>query len=275
VWSVQYVDHPEMKLGGSVFTFTPKIAGHITVCWGGGTTRIYTISACYDPPARYPDTTNPVATAPVQHLGTTWVTSTRVPLAMTWSGSDRGWGIKSYQLQRSLNGGAWSTVALPSAAATVVGFAATPGSTLRFRVRPTDKAGHVGAWVYGPTFRVVLGSDTNTAVRYGGTWTRVASATALGGVLHRTSTRNASATYTVAARDFTWIAARGPKNGKAAIYVNGVLTKTIDLYAATTTPRTIAYRIHWTTAATRTIRIVNLGTTGRPTVELDGLAFLR
>ncbi len=275
VWSVQYIDHPEFKSGGSVFTFTPKIAGHITVCWNGGPTRTYTISACYDPPARYRDTTAPVTSAPIQQLGTTSVSSTNVRLAITWSGSDRGWGIKSYQLQRSLNGGVWTSVALPALTSKVVGIDSKPGSTLRFRVRAIDKAGLVGAWTYGPPFKVVLGSDANAAVKYSGAWTTGASSTALGGSSHRTSSRGASASYTFSGRDFSWISAKGPNEGKAAIYVNGVLKATIDLYSATPLPRRVAYRLHWSTVATRTIRIVNLGTSGRPLIDIDGLALLR
>jgi hypothetical protein len=274
-WSVEYIDHPEFKLGGSVFTFTPKIPGHITVCWNGRPPRLHTIAACYDPPARYPDTTKPVTTAPVQQLGTTSVTSTGVRLALNWSGSDRGWGIKSYVLQRSTNGGAWTSVSLASATATSVGYTATPGSTLRFRVRAADKAGNVGAWAYGPTFRVVLGSDSNAAVRYSGAWNIVAGAASLSGASHRTSVRGASASYTFSGRDFSWISAKGPTFGKAAIYVNGLLKATVDLYSATAAPRRITYRIHWSTVGTRTIKIVNLATSGRPIIDLDGLTLLR
>jgi hypothetical protein len=261
--------------GGSTFTFTPREPGDLLVQWQRTTPSGLLINAYYDPPARYADTTNPVTTAPVQQLGTTYVTTTSVPLALKWTGSDKGWGIKSYQLQRSLNGGTWTSVSLASATSTSVGYAATPGSTLRFRVRATDKSGRIGAWTYGPTFRVVLGSDANAAVHYSGSWTTAAGSSSLGGVSHRTSARGASASYTFSGRDFTWISAKGPTEGKAAIYVNGVLKATIDLYAATPSARRIVYRMHWSTATTRTIKIVNLATSGRPTIDLDGLALLR
>ena len=261
--------------GGSTFTFTPTGPGDLFVGWDRQAASGLLLAGYYDPPVRYRDTTAPVATAPIQQLGSTSVSSTNVRLAIKWSGSDRGWGIKSYQLQRSLNGGAWAAVALPSPAATVVGIDAKPGSTLRFRVKAIDKAGHVGAWAYGPTFKVALGSDANTAVKYAGAWTTAASSTALGGSSHRTSSRGASASYTFSGRDFSWISAKGPNEGKAAIYVNGVLKATIDLYSATALPRRVAYRLHWSTVASRTIRIVNLGTSGRPLIDLDGLALLR
>lgn len=261
--------------GGSTFTFTPSGPGDLFVGWDREAASGLLLAGYYDPPVRYRDTTAPVTSAPIQRLGTTSVSSTNVRLAMNWSGSDKGWGIKSYQLQRSLNGGAWATIALPSSTSTVVGIDAKPGSRLRFRVRATDKAGLVGAWAYGPTFQVVLGSDANAAVKYAGAWTTAASSTALGGSSHRTSSRGASAGYTFSGRDFSWISAKGPNAGKAAIYVNGVLKATIDLYSATPQPRRVAFRLHWSTVASRTIRIVNLGTSGRPLIDIDGLAVLR
>lgn len=125
------------------------------------------------------------------------------------------------------------------------------------------------------TFKVVLGSDANTAAKHSGTWKATASSTALGGSSHRTSSRGASASYTFSGRDFSWISTKGPNAGKAAIYVNGVLKATIDLYAPTLLPRRVAYRFHWSTVVSRTIRIVNLGTSGRPLIDIDGLALLR
>ncbi|HUQ77766.1 MAG TPA: fibronectin type III domain-containing protein [Patescibacteria group bacterium] len=261
--------------GGSTFTFTPSGPGDLFVGWDRQAASGLLLSGYYDPPVRDRDTAAPVTSAPIQQLGTASVASTNVRLAIKWSGSDKGWGIRSYQLQRSLNGGAWAGVALPSPTSTVVGLDSKPGSTLRFRVRAIDKAGLVGAWTYGPTFRVVLGSDANTAVKYSGTWTTAASAAALGGSSHRTSSRGAAASYTFSGRDFSWVSAKGPNEGKAAIYVNGVFRATIDLYSATSMPRRIAYRMHWSTVASRTIRIVNLGTSGRPLIDIDGLAILR
>jgi len=62
---------------------------------------------------------------------------------------------------------------------------------------------------------------------------------------------------------------------KAKVYVDGVLRATIDLLAGVKTPRTIVYRVHWSTSGSHRIRIVVEGTVGRPTVTFDGFVILR
>jgi hypothetical protein len=153
LWSVNYVDHPERKYGGSSFTFTPKIAGHITVCWHSDVAFPRMMNACYDPPARYPDRSAPNTTAPT--LRYTRATATRsLGVEVRWSGTDKGWGIGSYKLQRSVDGGTWKTVTLADTTVTKVGQKLAFGHTYRYRVRATDKAGNVGAWDYGTTINV-------------------------------------------------------------------------------------------------------------------------
>jgi len=71
---------------------------------------------------------------------------------VTWSGSDKGWGIGSYRLERSVNGGAWSRVTLSTPTAKSVVQSLAVGRTYRYRVRATDKAGNVSAWDYSAVY---------------------------------------------------------------------------------------------------------------------------
>ena len=73
------------------------------------------------------------------------------PVSLTWTGSDKGWGIARYQLQRSVDGGAWHGV-VSTKARTCTQLVAT-GHTYRYRVRAVDKYGNVGAWATAATFR--------------------------------------------------------------------------------------------------------------------------
>jgi hypothetical protein len=269
VWSAGYIDWAEFKTGGSTFTFTPKRAEHITVCWGTAPGKKYQLAACYDPPARYRDTSPPNTTPPVQRIvgGTVGPT---VPVSLTWSGTDKGWGIASYKLQQSINGGAWKTISLPKAKTTTITRQLGIGTSYRFRVRATDKAGNVGAWDYGPAFTPRAVSESSGTITYTKAWTIDPDPTALGAKLAESGVANATARYTFRGRDVAWLAERGPGHGTAKVYVDGKLIKVVDLEAGVDQPRRIVFSRHWSTVGTHTIRIVVTGTAGRPIVSLDG-----
>lgn len=268
-------DHPNQwhQSGGSTFTITPFETGNIVVGWdlADGDWRL---GALYDPPVRRRDTTDPNTTTPVQRFRS-GSTGTTVPVQLTWTGSDRGWGIASYRLQRSVNGGSWTTVALPSARATTMALTLTNGKTYRFRVRATDKAGNVGSWDYGPTFKPTRRGDASSTIRYSASWRSVADPTAIGNAIHETGRAGAAARLTFTGRDIAWIAERGPGHGKAKVYIDGTYIATVDLEAGTAQPARLVFRRHWSTVGTHTIRIVGNGTTGRPIISVDGFAILR
>ncbi len=71
------------------------------------------------------------------------------------------------------------------------------------------------------------------------------------------------------------IARRGPTSGKARIYVDGQLAATIDLYRSTLRTRAVVFSKSWTTVAPHTVRVVVVGTSGRPRVDIDGFAIAR
>lgn len=96
-----------------------------------------------------PDTFAPVASAPV--LTSIATTATTVTVMIRWSGTDVGLGIKSYQLQVSHNGGAYTTVTT-AAGATSVQQVVTNGTTYTYRVRATDLANNVGAYAISDPF---------------------------------------------------------------------------------------------------------------------------
>ena len=70
-----------------------------------------------------------------------------------------------------------------------------------------------------------------------------------------------------------WVASRGPKRGKAKVYLDGVLTK-VDLYAASSSTGRMVFTATGLVAGPHTLRIVVNGTPGRPRVDVDGFVVL-
>ena len=68
---------------------------------------------------------------------------------------------------------------------------------------------------------------------------------------------------------------RASTSGQAYVYVDGVKVSTVDLKSSTTMYRNAIWTRNWSSAAKHTVKIVVVGTSGRPTVTTDGLVYLR
>jgi hypothetical protein len=259
--------------GGTTFTFSPDTLGNWIVWWNGGS-GLFEFAAGYDPAARRRDTTRPTTTAPVARIGGGLPGDT-LPVTVSWTGGDAGWGIDHYRLWKSVDGGAWTSVKLARPKSTSAVAWTQPGHSVRFKVRAWDKAGNAGVEDIGPILRPALVSDASPTLAYAGTWTAVADVTALGGGLHESPTASSTARLTFAGRDVAWVAEKGPGHGKAVVRIDGRIVATVDLNASTDGARRIVFARHWATRGTHTIVITVQGTAGRPLVSVDGFAVLR
>ena len=188
---------------------------------------------------------------------------------ISWSGWDTGSGIARYELQVSVNGGAFTTVALATATATSIDRPHTDGRSYRYRVRAADLQGRVSAWVNGPTWKPGRLQDSSSGIRYKGSWVTKANPSVSGGTHRYSTASNARASITQRVRDVAWVATTTPKGGSAQVRIDGVLVATIDLRSATTAYRQIVFSHHFSTLGTHTIEIRPVG---GGTINLD--AFL-
>lgn len=196
-----------------------------------------------------------------------------VPMKVSWSGSDpngqSGSGITKYELQRSVNGGAWSGDLLqqepvPPAAggpATSTTFSFTLGTTYKFRVRAQDLAGNWSTWTEGPSFVTSGYNQGHSSVTYpAGTWTRVESSGAYGGDLKYATASGARARFSFTGREVAWVAPKGPTRGRAEMWVDGTKVATLDLYSSTGQQRQVVFRRAWATSGSHALVVVLTGT---------------
>jgi hypothetical protein len=162
------------------------------------------------------------------------------------------------------------SLATPSASVT----AATSG-TVRYRVRAIDKAGNVGAWSYGLTLAPRLTQQTSAAVRWRGPWYGTSSTSYTGGSAKYSNVAGASVAYTFTGRSIALVTTVARTRGKVKVYVNGIYQATVDLYRSSTQYRVLAWQKTWSTSASRTIKLVVVGTSGRHRVDLDGFVVVR
>ena len=185
------------------------------------------------------------------------VGTSTVPVRISWKGSDPDGRIRSYQLQRSTDGGRhWSTVALPSATARSTTLNLPTDSGHRFRVRATDDLGGRSTWA--TSTRLGLDIDQQGAAKLRRTWSKDTGADLARGSSHGTRIGGASATYTFSGRSVRWIGTTDADHGKARVYLDGRLVATVDAYSAT---RQTCQVLFATTVkpGRHTLRIVVLG----------------
>lgn len=112
-------------------------------------------------------------------------------------------------------------------------------------------------------------SERSKAVTYTGTW-RTASHTRYAGDKVRYATKaGATATFSFTGRSVVWWGPIGPTRGKARVYVDGELVKTVNLNRRTFTARKAIFKKTWSTPGEHTITIEVVGTRGNPMVAID------
>lgn len=222
------------------------------------------------------DRQDPAVTAPRTSLrsGAT-LDGDDLPVTVSWTGDDAGpAGIASYDVRRSVDGGAFKSVesAWPVDS---VNRTLDPGRTYRFEVRATDKAGNVGPWKAGPTIRPKLLQQSDDAIVFKGETHPASAASSSGGSVRYLAEGGALAKLTTSARSLSFVTTMGPNRGEARIYVDGELVTTVDLGAPGETYRYVAFTKTWSSVGTHTIRVVAVGTPSRPRVDVDAFGVIR
>ncbi|MFI9150989.1 peptidoglycan recognition protein [Streptomyces sp. NPDC053367] len=209
------------------------------------------------------DATAPTLTTPKLALRTGTVNTTAVPVTLSWKATDD----KALRFTRLLT----PTAATFSAAATASNRTAASGTAGTWSMRAYDYAGNYrnASAAYTP---VIL--QETSAVRTG-TWTTRSSTSYLGGKSYSSGSRGATLTWTFTGRSASWVVSRASTSGQVYVYVDGVKASTVDLKSATTLYRQAIWTKTWSTSAKHTVKIVVVGTSGRPTITTDGLVYIK
>ena len=191
-----------------------------------------------------------------------------MPVSIGWTWYEGGSGIARYNLSQSVDGSAYSSISTTLTTPTVTRNL-LPGHQYSFASRAYDRAGNFSPWGFN-VIKLTGLQQTSSRIAYHGTWTTSTSTTWWGGTAKGSSSAGATASLTFTDRQFAWIGIKASNRGKAQVYVNGILTATVDLYSATLQKPQVLWRGVWSTNVTRTVTIKVLGTVGRPRIDVDG-----
>jgi len=222
------------------------------------------------------DTTAPVAKTPRVTLPVDRGIGTGVPVTVAWdAATDDGSGVASYELQRSVDGHAWTTMPKASPSARTAALTLTRNRTYQFQVRAVDVAGNVGAWKPAGAFRLAVAQEATRALSFvRGTWSRTTSVSYDGGAARSTRTVGGIARFTFTGNSFAWVAAKSPVRGVAHVYVDGTFAGNVDTYRPTPAARLMVFTRTWSASTRHTIEIRAVGTSGHPRVDLDAFVVL-
>ena len=101
------------------------------------------------------DTTPPDASPPIVRFIVGDQLGATVPAHVSWGAArDVGLGVAGYELQGNSDGAGWATIPSGSLLNRYARPALARSGTYRFAVRASDKAGNVGGFATGSSFRV-------------------------------------------------------------------------------------------------------------------------
>ncbi|WP_436527415.1 peptidoglycan recognition protein family protein [Actinoplanes sp. HUAS TT8] len=209
------------------------------------------------------DSEEPVFASPPQAYLTEGTVGTTAPIRLDWSATDPS-GIRSAQV-----GGAGAAL-LGGTVSSLTG-SAPVGTESTWTVAVTDHAGNRRTASVSRTPEVLPESEATRT----GSWRAVADGNHLGGAAVAAATAGSALTWTVTGRSVGLIAARSSTSGRVKVSVDGESMGYVDLRASSPQYRRLVFSKSWPDSATRTVRVEPEGTSGRPTVIVDGLASLR
>lgn len=202
-------------------------------------------------------------TKPSLALSAGTVNTTAVPLTLKWKAAD-GIALKEVRLTAPV---AKTYPATTTSAAQT----AKSGVATTWKMTAYDRAGNTAAAsVIGTPVILQETSTTRT-----GTWTAKSSSSYLGGKSYSSSAKNAGMTWTFTGRSAALVVSRASTSGQVYVYVDGKKTATVDLKSTTTKYRDAIWTTTWPSAAKHTVKLVVVGTSGRPAVTTDGLVYLK
>lgn len=196
------------------------------------------------------------------------------PVRVSWAAStDVSTNVVGYDVAQSINSGPFLDVGRVSSTSIVRPLLINVH--YQFEIRAVDAAGNVGAWRVSSSLTPGLTQSTSsTAVT--GTWGSSASSSFSGGSTRYSSKAGSTATFTAsAARSIAIVATRATSRGSFKVYVDGVYKATVSTYGSPTAYRRVFYAYTWATPGTHKIKIVIVGTSGHPRVDLDAFVVLR
>ena len=219
------------------------------------------------------DTTPPTITKiPAPAFVTGHMGATTAPISIRWAGTDATSGINHYNLMESVDGGAFSLVASPTAAHVTENL--KPGHSYRFEVRATDNAGNASGFAVGPKFTLTAYQETSSAIAYSSGWTLQALPGAYGGKVKYAIIAGKTAKFSFNGAQVAWVSTIGTNRGSATVSIDGGAATIISTHGTSLKTAMVVFT-KTVTAGAHSLLLKVLGTSGHPRVDVDAFLVIK
>ena len=262
------------------FRFTCAVAAGVGMCWGaneGGQLGDRTVVGHHVPaPLSWvPDAEAPVASEPSVAIRTNqYLSRDRFQVRITVPAEDDpgGTGLALIEFRVSRDGGAtWGQIHRQDQSWSKW---VKPTGTVIFSVRAIDRVGNVGEWVQTPVLTPQLVQETSPSVAYTGSWTTLTRSRFSGDTGASTTSAGDEATFTFTGRSFGIVSREARLAGQFQVYIDGEDAGIVDLKYRYRRFQYVVFARSWPTSGEHTVRMVALGTEGRPRVDLDAFVVI-
>jgi hypothetical protein len=210
------------------------------------------------------ETTAPTfTTAPKLSLRSGTVNTTGVPVTLGWKATDDK-ALRYVKLLSPTTGTFGPTVTSSSTTA-------KSGTATTWSMRAYDYAGNYRT--SSPAYTPMILQESSATKS--GSWTTRSSTSYLGGKSYSSGSKGATLSWTFTGRSAAWVVSRASTSGQVYVYVDGTKVSTVDLKSSSTLYRQAIWTKTWSSSAKHTVKIVVVGTSGRPTITTDGLVYLK
>jgi subtilisin family serine protease len=215
----------------------------------------------------------PTARAPVVGIAGRTMGMSGSGVTVSWpAGSDPSSSIAGYQTQVSVDGGAYGSTVDHTAAQRSATSWLRYETSYRFRVRTVDAAGNWSPWVVGATTKLHPIDDRSASIERHGGWASRSASSAWQGTLIGSGRTGATVSLVFTGHSIAFIGPKGPRRGRATIYIDGAWAAAITMRRSTAASRQIAFVRTFANGGTHRITVRVQGAGKHPNVRLD--AFL-
>ena len=207
------------------------------------------------------------------------VSTLRNTFPVSWTGSAVSYQVL-YGERSHPSAGVWGSPVyktwIAATAAKSATFSGAQGHTYYFQVRGFDVFGNPTAYSSVKSANVPL-NENSAAFTYSSGWSGVSATNRYLGTYRYATTAGRYLSGRADTSSFTVIGDKCAVCGQFRVYVDGVLKATVDTRASTTYPRQVLYAGSTLLGGVKShsIKIVVVGTAGRPRVDIDGIALSR
>jgi hypothetical protein len=184
-------------------------------------------------------------------------------------------GIGHYTLERSLSGGAWTSVTLPTLLTTSIATTVPSSGSFAYRVTVCDTVANCDV-SQTAVLTARLTQQSSSLVKWSGAWSSYSVSALSAGTDKYSRAKNAYASFTFTGRAIGYVGMKGTGRGSVKVYIDGKYKTTVSLYKTGASQyRLLLWKQSFATSAKHTVKLVVVGTAGRPRVDLDAFVVLK